>query len=88
MLGVDVDARMAEVARQTGIEVEIGKLEEWDPCGRSFDAVVAGQAWHWVDPVLGAGKAARCCRPHGLLALYWHVFDPPSEVAERLRRSS
>jgi len=82
VLGVDVDTRMAEFARQTGIEVEIGKFEEWDPRGRSFDAVVAGQAWHWVDPVLGAAKAAQVLRPHGLLALYWHVFDPPTEVAE------
>jgi SAM-dependent methyltransferase len=82
VLGVDVDQRMAEFARQTGIEVEIGKFEEWDPRGRTFDAVVAGQAWHWVDPVLGAAKAAQVLRPHGLLALYWHVFDPPAEIAD------
>jgi SAM-dependent methyltransferase len=81
VLGVDPDSRMAKFARQTGIEVEIGKFETWDARGRSFDAVVAGQAWHWVDPVLGAEKAAQVLRPHGLLALYWHVFDPPSHVA-------
>ena len=80
VLGVDVDERMAEVARQSGVEVELGKFEDWDARGRSFDAVVAGQAWHWVDPVLGARKAAQVLRPHGLLALYWHVFDPPSDV--------
>lgn len=82
VLGVDVDARMAEFAQQTGIDVEIGTFEEWDPRGRSFDAVVAGQAWHWVDPVRGAAKAAQVLRPHGLLALYWHIFDPPSQVAD------
>ncbi|MGA3255471.1 MAG: class I SAM-dependent methyltransferase [Mycobacterium sp.] len=81
VLGVDPDARMAEVARRTGVEVEIGNFEIWKPNGRSFDAVVAGQAWHWVDPVLGARKAAQVLRPHGLLAMYWHVFDPPGEVA-------
>ena len=81
VLGVDPDARMAEFARRTGVEVEIGKFETWKPNGRSFDAVVAGQAWHWVDPVLGARKAAQVLRPHGLLAMYWHVFDPPGEVA-------
>ncbi len=80
VLGVDVDERMAAFARQSGIDVEIGKFEDWDPHGRTFDAVVAGQAWHWVDPVLGARKAAQVLRPNGLLALYWHVFDPPSEV--------
>jgi len=82
VLGVDPDERMAEVARRTGVEVEIGKFETWDAGGRSFDAVVAGQAWHWVDPVRGAIKAAQVLRPHGLLAVYWHVFDPPSEVAD------
>ena len=84
VLGVDVDERMAEFARRTGVEVEIGKFEDWDPRGRSFDAVVAGQAWHWVDPLLGPRKAAQVLRPHGLLALYWHVFDPPSEVGAAL----
>jgi SAM-dependent methyltransferase len=82
VLGVEPDARMAEVAKRTGVEVEIGKFEDWDAGGRSFDAVVAGQAWHWVDPVPGAGKAAQVLRSDGLLALYWHVFDPPSEVAD------
>ena len=82
VLGVDPDARMAEVARRSGIDVEIGNFETWDPNGRSFDAVVAGQAWHWVDPVSGAAKAAQVLRPHGLLATYWHVFDPPSEIAQ------
>lgn len=82
VLGVDPDERMAEFARRSGIEVEVGNFETWDAAGRTFDAVVAGQAWHWVDPVRGADKAAQVLRPHGLLALYWHVFDPPGEVAE------
>jgi SAM-dependent methyltransferase len=81
VLGVDPDPRMAELARATGVEVEIGAFENWDARGRRFDAVVAGQAWHWVDPVLGAEKAAGVLRPSGLLALYWHVFDPPHAVA-------
>ena len=42
-----------------GLEVEVATFEAWDPAGRRFDAVVAGQAWHWVDPVAGAAKAAR-----------------------------
>src|ERR1700741_2469012 len=48
VLGVEPDTRMAAFARRTGVEVEIGKFETWDPSGRYFDAVVAGQAWHWV----------------------------------------
>ena len=51
------------------------------PDGRS-NAVVAGQSWHWVDPVAGAAKAARVLRPGGRLAAFWHVFEPPQDVAE------
>ena len=87
VLGVDPDPRMAEVAGRTGIEVEIGNFETWDPSGRSFDAVVAGQAWHWVDPVLGAGKAAQVLRPHGLLAALLAYLRPTQRGRPRLRRS-
>lgn len=82
VLGVDPDARMAEFARRSGVEVEVATFEDWDPAGRVFDAVVAGQAWHWVDPVAGATKAARVLRPGGLLAVFAHVFEPPSGVAD------
>ncbi len=84
VLGVDPDPRMADFARRTGIEVEVSTFEDWDPAGRTFDAVVAGQAWHWVDPVAGAAKAARILRPGGLLAVFGHAFDAPTEVTEAL----
>ena len=81
VLGIDPDARMAAFARSGGIDVEVAKFEDWEPQGRTFDAVVAGQAWHWVDPVAGPAKAARILRPGGLLAVFAHVFQPPAEVA-------
>ncbi|MEU0538096.1 class I SAM-dependent methyltransferase [Amycolatopsis tolypomycina] len=84
VLGVDPDARMAAFARRAGIDVEVAKFEDWDPAGRTFDAVVAGQAWHWVDPVAGPAKAAAVLRPGGLLAVFAHVFQPPAEVADAL----
>ncbi len=80
VLGVDPDARMADLTRQRGIEVEIAKFEAWYPAGREFEAVIAGQAWHWVDPVAGAAKAARALRPGGRLAVFWNVFQPPPDV--------
>src|ERR1700749_3473456 len=58
VLGVDPDPRMAELARQGGTEAEVAKFEEWDTAGRTFDAVISAQAWHWVDPVAGVEKAA------------------------------
>jgi SAM-dependent methyltransferase len=82
MLGVDPDARMADLARQSGIVVEVAKIEAWEPAGREFDAVIAGQAWHWVDPVAGAAKAGQALRPGGRLAVFWNVFQPPPDVGE------
>ena len=82
VLGVDADERMADLARRRGLDVEVAKFEDWDPAGRTFDAVVAGQAWHWVDPVAGAAQAARVLRPGGRLAVFWNSFRPPASLAE------
>ena len=82
VLGVDPDVRMAGVARQSGVQVEVAAFEAWDPAGRAFDAVIAGQAWHWVDPVAGAAKAARVLRPGGRLAVFWNAFQPPPSLGE------
>jgi SAM-dependent methyltransferase len=82
VLGVDADARMAGLARRSGLEVEVAPFEAWDPAGRAFDAVVSGQAWHWVDPVAGATKAAGALRPGGRLAVFWNAGQPPPGVAE------
>jgi SAM-dependent methyltransferase len=80
--GVEPDARMAGFARARGLEVDVATFETWQPNGRVFDAVIAAQSWHWVDPVAGAGKAAAVLRPDGRLAVFGHVFDPPADVAE------
>jgi SAM-dependent methyltransferase len=82
VLGVEPDMRMAGQARQRGLEVEVAKFEDWDPAGRAFDAVVAGQAWHWIDPVAGAAKAAQALRDDGRLAVFWNAFEPPADLAE------
>src|SRR5262245_17859684 len=68
VLGVEPDPRMAGFARQTGLSVEVATFEAWEPAGRTFDAVVSGTAWHWIDPVAGAAKAAQMLRPGGVLA--------------------
>jgi len=82
VLGVDPDPRMAEQARRGGTEAEVAKFEDWDAAGRTFDAVIAGQAWHWVDPVAGAAKAASVLRPGGRLAVFWNAFEPPAELGK------
>jgi SAM-dependent methyltransferase len=82
VLGVDPDARMADLAGRFGVEVEVAKFEDWAPEAREFDTVIAGQAWHWVDPVAGAVKAAQVLRPGGRLAVFWNSFRPPADVDE------
>jgi SAM-dependent methyltransferase len=82
VLGVDPDQRMAVLARQHGVSVEVARFEAWDPAGRAFDAVIAAQAWHWVDPVAGAGKAAQVLRPGGRLAVFWNSARAPADLAE------
>jgi SAM-dependent methyltransferase len=82
VLGVDVDARMAEVARRDGFAVEVATFEEWQPDGRLFDIVIAGQTWHWIDPRAGAAKAATSLRPTGRLAAFWNVDQPPADLAQ------
>jgi len=84
VLGVEPDPRMAELARETGLDVEVATFEEWDPAGRTFDALVSGTAWHWVDPVAGAAKAARVLRPGGVLAPFGHVYELPPSAADAL----
>jgi SAM-dependent methyltransferase len=82
VLGVDPDPRMADLARGSGLAVEVAKFEDWDAAGRTFDAVIAGQAWHWVNMTAGAAKAAAVLRPSGRLAVFWNAFDPPAELRE------
>jgi SAM-dependent methyltransferase len=82
VLGVEIDERMAAVARSSGLEVEVGSFEGWDPAGRRFDLVVSGQAWHWVDPVLAPAKAATVLRDGGRLAPFWNHPDPPADLDE------
>jgi SAM-dependent methyltransferase len=82
VLGVEVDERMAAIARENGFEVETAAFETWDHAGRAFDALISGQTWHWIDPVAGAAKAAEVLRPEGRLALFWNVFQPAPGVRE------
>jgi SAM-dependent methyltransferase len=78
---------MADFARRTGVEVEVATFEAWDAAGREFDMVVAGTAWHWVDPVAGAVRAAQVLRPGGRIAPFHHVFETPPEIRRALAQA-
>jgi SAM-dependent methyltransferase len=82
--GVEPDARMAAVATRAGLIVEVATFEEWEPEGRTFDLLVSGQAWHWVDPVIGAQRAADVIAPGGSLALVWNDGTMDGELRASL----
>ena len=85
VLGVEPDPRMAHVARERGLAVDVARFEEWDGAGRTFDAVISGTTWHWIDPRVGARRVAHVLRPRGVFAAFWNAPHPPTELAEALR---
>jgi SAM-dependent methyltransferase len=86
VVGVEADSRMAAIARDHGLEVEVARFEEWDPRGRTFDALVSGQAWHWVDPLQGVDKAAAVLRPSGRFAVFWNGLIHAPDVRDAFDR--
>jgi SAM-dependent methyltransferase len=84
VLGVEIDPKMADVARTHGIAVEVSSFEGWDAGGRTFDLLTSGQAWHWVDPSRGVPKAAQVLRPGGTVALFWNDDDLDADAQQGL----
>lgn len=85
VLGVELSPRMAEVAQRHGVDVEVGAFETWDPAGRTFDRVTCGQAWHWLDRVPSARKAASLLRGGGRLCIFWSIGRHPDGLAGALQ---
>ncbi len=93
VLAVEPDPRMAEVAREAGLDVEVSRFEEWEPGERRFDVAVCAQAWWWLDREVALTKCAAVLVPGGRLGVVWNaggVLDPLtlalSEVYERVGR--
>ena len=87
VLGIELDERMAAVARAHGVTVEVAAFEDWDDGGRTFDLITCGDAWHWIDPVRGWRKIGEVLRPGGTVARLWshHEVDEPLRSALRRR---
>jgi SAM-dependent methyltransferase len=80
VVGVEPDARMAAIAAGHGLHVEVSAFEAWDAAGRQFDLLTSGQAWHWVDPVAGAAKAADVLVGGGRFAAFWNSMHHGPDV--------
>ena len=85
VVAVDPDPAMLTQLRE-GVDVETfeGKAEALPLPDASQDAVVLGQAWHWVDPVAGSREVGRVVRPGGVLGLIWNTRDGSVPWVRRL----
>lgn len=48
-------------------------FEDWPAQEQAFDLVVSAQAFHWVEPERGCGKAAAALKRGGAIALVWNI---------------
>lgn len=85
-VAVDPDAAMLETLaeRTPGVGTRVGTAEQLPLEDASVDAVVMGQAWHWVEPVAGSREIGRVLRPGGGLGLIWNVRDERVEWVHKL----
>lgn len=66
-------AQLAAVVPEASTAV--GTAEAIPLPDHSVDAVLAAQAWHWVDPARAVPEVRRVLRPGGELGLIWNVRD-------------
>ncbi|MDR3661654.1 MAG: class I SAM-dependent methyltransferase [Mycobacterium sp.] len=78
LVALEPDPRMAEIAAERGVTVEVATFEDWDDAGRTFDLILFAQSFHWVDPVVALPKIRRLLADGGRLALAWNRLFPVS----------
>ncbi|MFL0289604.1 class I SAM-dependent methyltransferase [Mycobacterium sp. SMC-18] len=76
LVALEPDPRMAEIAAEHGVTVEVATFEDWDDAGRTFDVVLFAQSFHWVDPAAALPKIRRLLAPGDRLALAWNRLFP------------
>lgn len=84
---VEVGPALAAVARRRvadypSVRVVTGSFESWEPEGRLFEAVVAFNSLHWIDPALRYRKPAELLRAGGFMAVGGCKWSVPVD-AER-----
>ena len=67
-----------------GVPAVTGSAEAIPLPDHSVDAVVVGQAWHWVDPDRAVPEVARVLTPGGRLSLIWNVRDAHVDWVRRI----
>lgn len=77
VVAIDPDPDMLGTLRDNvhGVPTFVGTAERMPLPDASVDAVLLGQAWHWVDPPVAAAECGRVLRSGGVLGLIWNVRD-------------
>lgn len=86
VVAIDPDPAMLAKLRERvpGVPTFTGTAEQLPLPDASLDAVVLGQAWHWVDPVAASAEIGRVLRPGGTLGLIWNMRDDREPWVMRL----
>ncbi len=71
-------------ALMPSVDVRTGTGEQVPLDDAAVDAVVIGQAWHWMDSALAGPEIARVLRPGGWLGLVWNTRDASVDWVARL----
>lgn len=71
---VELGANLAAIARRhlagfDQVTVHVGDFEHWKAPAGAYDAFVAANAFHWLDPHHRAARAARALAPGGVACL-------------------
>lgn len=77
VVAIDPDAAMLATLRENvaGVPTFVGSAERLPLPDAALDAVVLGQAWHWVEPVAASAEVGRVLRPGGVLGTIWNIRD-------------
>jgi len=75
--GAPMLAVLREHAAAEGVEISVveARAEETGLPGASFDAALAGEAYHWFDAPAALAEMARIVRPGGGISFFWNVID-------------
>lgn len=82
LLGIELGARLAELARQhcqpfPNVRILNQSFEDWQLKECAFNLVISAEAFHWIPPEIGFPKAAAALKDGGSLCLWWLVLTDP-----------
>ena len=86
VVAIDPDPEMLMMLRAHvhGVPTFVGSAEDLPLPDAGLDAVVLGQAWHWVEPVAASEEVGRTLRSGGVLGLIWNIRDESEPWVRRL----